>query len=211
VHRVVWAGEWDALPRADRFEPVLLGERFEYPEGVECAGNCRWAVLDSGNPEGGAEHCQMEARVVGYEDSSAQKLEQVSCQFGEGRSVGNVGVPNPADRGRLFGDGAGRTDKRSEPQGLVAIWVEQHECKRDDLVALRIGAGHFAVEDRVARGGGNLAPAAKLAWCGHWSCAASVDARSGTDRRSAPMPSSHRAVRPALSVRVAGRGVRLAR
>ena len=180
MHRVVCAGELDAVPRADRFEPVLLGERFEYAEGVERAGNCGWAVLDSGSPEGNGEHCQIEARVVGYEDATTQKLDQLSCQFGEGRSIGNVGVPNPVDGGRLFGDGAGRADERSEPDGLVAIRVEQHERKRDDLVALRVGAGRFAVEDCVARGGRNVASAAELAWCGHRSSshAASVDARS---------------------------------
>jgi hypothetical protein len=52
------------------FEPVLLGERLEYAEGVERAGNCGWAVLDSGGPEGSAEHCQIEARVDGATDGA---------------------------------------------------------------------------------------------------------------------------------------------
>lgn len=65
-------------------------------------------------------------RVV-YEDATVQTLEQPSCQFGEGRSIGNLGVPNPVDRGRLFRDPARRADERSEPDGLVAIRVEQDE------------------------------------------------------------------------------------
>ena len=39
------------------------------------------------SPEGNGEHCQIEARVVGYEDATTQKLHQLSCQFGEGRSI----------------------------------------------------------------------------------------------------------------------------
>jgi hypothetical protein len=110
VHRVVCADELDAVPRADRFESVRLGQRFQYAEGIERAGNCGWAVLDSGSLERGAEHWQIEAGVMGCEDSTAQKLEQRSCQLGEVRSIGDVGIPEPVDCGRLLGDRAdGRT------------------------------------------------------------------------------------------------------
>ena len=82
------------MPRADRVEPVFLGEGLQHTECVECAGNRGWVVLNPGSPEG-ERSIAVEARVVGDEDATVQTPEQLSRQLGEGRSIGDVGVPMP--------------------------------------------------------------------------------------------------------------------
>ena len=142
---------------------------------------CRQLRVGGTQPRQSGVRASIRSKLALWATKTRPSRRSSSCSARSARvGASATSASHPVDRGRLFGDRARRADERSEPADLVAIRVQQHERKRDDFVPFRVGPSRFAVEDCVARGGGNVASATELARCGIWNSShgASVDARS---------------------------------
>ncbi len=158
--RVVRVVERDAVPLADRLEPVAPLARLEQPERVERARDASGAVADPGARERVLEEREIEIRVVRDEDGAVEQRQQLPRELGEARRNGDGSVVDPVHGGRLRGDRPRRAHEAREAVELETVGGEPHHGEGDDLVRLHARPGRLEIDHGVRSGRRHLAPQA---------------------------------------------------